>query len=157
VAQREEIERKFLVSAKPEDAGEGVSILQGYLPLDREDAELRVRRKDDTCVMTVKGGHGRTRSEDEAEIGADAFDALWPLTEGQRIEKTRYELPCGDLTIELDEYGGELAGLLVAEVEFGSEEESEGFEPPDWFEREVTGDARYSNAELAAKGLPAAS
>jgi len=155
VAAGEEIERKFLVSARPESADEGVPILQGYLPLDREDAELRVRRKGDACVVTVKGGHGQKRSEDEVEVGADAFDALWPLTEGRRIEKTRYEIPFGDATVELDEYGGDLAGLLVAEVEFGSEEESERFQPPHWCGREVTGEMRYSNAELAAKGLPA--
>ena len=155
MAPREEIERKFLVQAKPEGAHEGVPILQGYLPLDREDAELRIRRKGDTCEVAVKGGHGLTRREDEVEIGAGAFDALWPLTEGRRIEKTRYEIPFHDVTVDLDEYGGELAGLLVAEVEFRSEEESERFQPPDWCGREVTDETRYSNAELAAKGLPA--
>jgi CYTH domain-containing protein len=45
------------------------------------------------------------------------FETLWPLTEGRRIEKTRYELPHGDVTIELDEFGGDLEGLLLAEAE----------------------------------------
>jgi adenylate cyclase len=56
--------------------------------------------------------------------------------------------------IELDVYGGALEGLLVAEIEFDSEEAAERFEAPDWLDRELTGDERYSNAALAERGLP---
>ena len=56
-----EIERKFLVSAIPDDRGAGVHILQGYLPLAGEDTELRVRRKGDDTVLTVKRGRGLDR------------------------------------------------------------------------------------------------
>jgi adenylate cyclase len=61
--------------------------------------------------------------EEEMEIDAERFTRLWPLTEGRRLEKTRYLIPgSGDLTIELDVYSGGLRGLMVAEVEFGSED-----------------------------------
>src|SRR6185437_12757190 len=100
---------------------------------------------------TVKRGRGLDRGEVEVAISAEAFDALWPLTEGRRIEKTRYELPHGDATIEVDEFGGQLEGLLVAEVEFDSREASELFEGPDWLGREVTDDPAYSNRTLAER------
>ena len=81
---------------------------------------------------------------------------FWPLTEGRRLEKTRHVIPAGaDLTIELDVYSGALTGLLVAEVEFGSEEAAGTFEPPAWFGTEVTDDARFKNQQLASVGAPA--
>ena len=149
-----EIERKFLVSALPDDAGPGTRILQGYLPLEGEDTEVRVRRKGDDTVLTVKRGRGLDRGEEEVSISTDAFEALWPLTEGRRIEKTRYELPHGEATIELDEFGGDLEGLLVAEVEFDSTEASELFEEPGWLGRDVTDDPAYANRALAERGRP---
>jgi adenylate cyclase len=151
LAQGREIERKFLVSAIPEEAGEGTPIRQGYLALTSDDAELRVRRKGDATVLTVKHGHGLDRGEQEVAIGTDVFDALWPLTEGRRIEKRRYEIQYAGATIELDEFGGELEGLLLAEVEFDSVEASERFDPPGWLERDVTGDPAYSNRALAER------
>ena len=154
MAAGHEIERKFLVSAIPDNAGPGTRILQGYLPLTGEDTELRVRRKGDETVLTVKRGHGLDRGEHEVVISAELFDTLWPLTEGHRIEKTRYELPHGDVTIELDEFGGELEGLLVAEVEFDSRQASEIFEEADWLGRDVTDDPNYANRRLAERGWP---
>jgi CYTH domain-containing protein len=150
-----EIERKFLVPAMPDEAGDGIPIQQGYLPLAAVESELRVRRKGDATVLTVKRGRGLERFEHEAKIGADAFEALWPLTEDRRIEKTRYEIPHGDATIELDVYAGDLAGLLVAEVELPSREAAARFEPPAWFGEEVTEDGRYGNRSLAEHGRPA--
>jgi len=76
------------------------------------------------------------------------------LTEGLRIEKTRYELAYFEATIELDQFHGRLAGLVVAEVEFESEDASRNFEPPDWFGREVTDDGSYSNRRLAELAAP---
>ena len=61
----------------------------------------------------------------------------------------------GGLAIELDVYAGDLDGLMTAEVEFGSEEEADAFDPPPWIGTDVTGDARYSNQSLAVRGLPA--
>jgi adenylate cyclase len=155
VAAGREIERKFLVSAIPEDRGPGTRILQGYLPLTSEETELRVRRKGDHTILTVKRGRGLDRSEDEVAISSEVFDALWPLTEGRRIEKTRYEIPYQGAKIELDEYAGDLAGLLVAEVELPSREAAASFEPPAWFGEDVTEGGRYGNRELAEHGRPA--
>jgi adenylate cyclase len=116
---------------------------------------VRVRRRGGRAWLTVKAGAGRTRVEEEVEIEGDRFERLWPLTEGRRIEKTRYEIDAGDgLVIELDVYGGELEGLVVAEVEFDSEEAAEAFTPPDWLGPDVTEDARYKNQRLARSGAP---
>jgi adenylate cyclase len=154
MAADREIERKFLVPEPPPDLDAGTPISQGYLPLASDDTELRVRRKGDATVLTVKSGTGLDRGEREVAIPADVFDTLWPLTEGRRIEKERLELPHGDATIELDRFGGALDGLVVAEVEFESTEASERFEGPPWFGREVTGDPAYSNRSLAERGRP---
>jgi adenylate cyclase len=116
---------------------------------------VRVRRRDGETWLTVKAGGGRVRVEEEIEIEADRFERLWPLTEGRRIEKTRYEIDAGDgLVIELDVYKGDLEGLVVAEVEFESEEAADAFAPPDWVARDVTEDARYKNQRLATSGAP---
>jgi adenylate cyclase len=149
-----EIERKFLVLEPPPNLGAGTPISQGYLPLEGDETELRVRRKGDATVLTVKSGSGLDRGEREVAIPSDVFNTLWPLTEGRRIEKERLELPHGEATIELDRFGGALDGLMVAEVEFDSTDASERFEGPDWFGREVTGDPAYSNRSLAERGLP---
>jgi CYTH domain-containing protein len=95
------------------------------------------------------------RTEEELTLDARQGEALWKLTEGRRIEKTRRRAPYDDVEIEVDEYAGTLAGLLVAEVEFDDEAASHRFEPPDWFGSEVTGDRRYANRALASDGLPA--
>jgi adenylate cyclase len=114
-----------------------------------------VRRRDDEATLTVKSGGARSRVEEEIGIEPEPFERLWPLTEGRRIEKTRYEIPAGDgLVIELDLYTGALEGLVVAEVEFGSEEDADAFAPPPWLGRDVTDDPRYKNQRLACDGAP---
>lgn len=153
-----EIERKFLVRELPPglDRSRSTRIEQGYLAIADDGTEVRIRRRDGAAVVTVKGGGGRSRLEEEFEIGAERFARLWPLTQGRRVEKTRHLLPGGSgLTIELDVYSGSLAGLMVAEVEFGSEGAAEAFEPPEWFESEVTDDPRFKNQKLASEGAPA--
>lgn len=151
-----EIERKYLVTEPPDlDDVDSVAIEQGYLTLPGEGSvEVRLRRRDDEHLLTIKGGSGKVRSEEELELEPERFESLWPLTEGRRVSKTRYLIPLGELTAELDRYEGELAGLTVAEVEFESEDDADGFEPPDWLGDEVTGDERYSNQRLATDGIP---
>jgi len=58
------------------------------------------------------------------------------------------------LTAEVDVYDGDLAGLVVAEIEFDSPEQGDAFEPPGWLGREVTDDSRYGNRTLAVEGRP---
>jgi adenylate cyclase len=152
-----EIERKFLVPEAPGDLDRhpSTAIEQGYLAIADDGTEVRIRRRDGSATLTVKGGGGRSRIEEELEIDDERFESLWPLTEGRRIEKTRYEIPAGDgLTIELDVYGGALDGLVVAEVEFDSEDDADAFAGPEWLDREVTDDRRYKNQRLACDGLP---
>ena len=150
-----EIERKFLVKEIPAGLGKYPSndISQGYLAVT-DDAEIRIRKKGNKYFETVKSGEGLSRKEAEVEIGREAFHSLWPLTEGMRVEKTRYEILYEGHLIELDVYSGVLEGLVVAEAEFGSEEEGARFVPPNWFGSEVTDDKRYANKSLALYGKP---
>ena len=97
---------------------------------------------------------GAERTELEWPIERPEFEAAWPYTDGRRIEKTRHRIPFGDHVIELDVFGGELDGLVIAEVEFASAEAMAAFHPPEWFGRELTDDGRYTNASLALHGLP---
>jgi adenylate cyclase len=153
----QEIERKFVLSAIPfELAGYPASeIRQGYLSIDPDGSEVRVRRRGERCSLTVKRGGGIARDEEELELDSDEFGRLWPLTAGRRVDKTRYEIPGSDgLLIELDVYAGPLEGLITAEVEFGSPDQAERFKPPDWLGREVTDNPAYKNRRLATDGLP---
>ena len=152
-----EIERKFRLSEAPECLGDhdSVRIEQGYLAIEEGDgAEVRLRRKGDETLLTVKRGSGRTRDEEEIEVSEQQFEALWPLTEGRRLAKVRHLVPHDTSTIEVDVFEGDLGELVTAEVEFESEAASDEFEPPDWLGEEVTGDPRYANETLAAHGPP---
>lgn len=155
-----ELERKFLVAQLPpqcrHDAGTRIS--QGYLVIGTGGSEVRVRRRGDHTVLTVKKGTGLVRREEEIEIPRADFERLWPLTEASRIEKRRHEIALdGELVAELDVYEGPLAGLLVAEVEFPNVEAAERFAVPEWFGPEVTEDDAYKNRRLATDGLPGGS
>jgi CYTH domain-containing protein len=151
-----EIERKFLLEEEPEWLREhpSVHIRQGYVAIVPGEVEVRVRETDDGAVLTVKRGEGEVRREEEIELTEDQFRALWPLTEDARLQKRRYRVPHGGLTVEVDVFEGPLDGMVVAEVEFDGEGDSAAFEPPEWFGREVTGNTRYANESLAAHGAP---
>jgi adenylate cyclase len=149
-----EIERKFVVRRLPQEVGDqpGVSIRQGYLSV--KPAEVRIRSQDEARhELTVKSTGGLTRTEVTVPVTGEQFDELWPLVEGE-IEKTRHTLPHDGRTVEVDVYGGKLQGLLVAEVEFPSEDEAASFVPPSWFGAEVTSDPRYRNSALAGAERP---
>jgi adenylate cyclase len=151
-----EIERKWVPAAPPPGLAGHPSrhVEQGYVALD-EHAEVRVRRADDERTLTIKSGSGMVRVEEELPLSADQFDALWALTEGRRVVKTRYLVPLDEgLTAEVDVYEDALDGLVTAEVEFPSEDAAEGFAAPEWLGRDVTGDKRYANRALAVDGLP---
>ena len=152
-----EIERKFLVDEPPPDLGEHPSsaLEQGYLAIHADGTEARIRRRDGASILTVKSGGGLVRVEEELRIDDSVFERLWPLTEGRRVEKVRHLIPAGDgLTIELDVYGGDLAGLVVAEVEFPDEAAADAFVAPAWMGADVTDDERYKNHRLAVDGRP---
>lgn len=147
-----ERERKYLVPDPP-DLPSGTRMRQGYLAVDR-DVSLRVRDAGTSgCTMTLKSGRGAVRTEVEVPIDLGLFEQLWSHTDGRRISKVRSMVPLGTLVAEVDTYGEELAGLVVVEVEFDDEATMAAFTPPTWFGPEVTDDVRYSNAELALRGL----
>jgi CYTH domain-containing protein len=148
-----EIERKFLVTSLPAKMEGGTTILQGYLAHD-EHREVRIRQYGNNHFLTVKEGSGLTRRETEIEISPQQFLALWPSTEGRRLEKVRSLVSQGAFQVEIDRYLGDLGPLIVAEVEFSSVEESERFEKPDYFGQEVTGEDGYKNLSLAIHGIP---
>ncbi|HVF79540.1 MAG TPA: CYTH domain-containing protein [Solirubrobacteraceae bacterium] len=156
MAEGIEIERKFLVDGLPPTMrlARREPIRQGYLALDG-DTEVRVRLTPKRAVLTVKGGRGEVRTEEEVVLDKRQADALWELTDGRRVQKTRRRVRVGDAIAEVDEYFGDLDGLVVAEVEFDDEGASRSFQAPSWFVREVTGDPRYSNRNLASDGIPA--
>lgn len=151
-----EIERKFLIQDAPfglSEHAEAFEIEQGYFLTD-VGTKMRVRSKtnvdgDVVYVQTRKEGDGLVREEDEWEISKEAFEAIWPDTEGKRLQKTRYLIPHESLVVELDVYHGPLEGLMTAEVEFESVDEAMAFEVPRWFGKELTDDHRFTNAELA--------
>lgn len=151
----QEIERKFVVNNVPSDCKEikHQTINQGYLAIESESKkEVRLRRKGDQFYLTVKSGQGLVRGEAETEISQEQFEVLWPMTEGRRLEKERRVFLLSDgHKAEVDIFSGELTGLILAEVEFASEEESAAFEVPSWFLKEVTTDSRFKNQNLIAQ------
>ncbi len=143
-----EIERKYLVQKDPAWTSQsGTQYRQGYLNTTKERI-VRVRTIGDQGYLTIKGlTVGATRLEFEYEIPvADADTMLDDLCERPLIEKRRYKVEHDDLTWEIDEFFGENEGLIVAEVELESEDQS--FEKPPWIGEEVTDDPRYFNSNL---------
>ena len=143
-----EIERKFLLAGDAWRAlGEPVLLRQGYLSSHHERV-VRVRTEGETGTMTIKGPSvGATRGEWEYEIPlADANELLDRLCEQPIIEKYRRRIAFAGNAWEIDEFLGANQGLVVAEIELGSE--GQRFEKPDWIGAEVTADARYFNSSL---------
>lgn len=159
-----EIERRFLVrvkawSASAQDAVRE-QIVQAYLACDRERT-ARIRLYHDRAVLTVKGpGMDGARTEIECDIAVDAARAILDarLHAGVSIAKTRSTLRSRDLTWEVDQFEGENAGLMIAEVELGDHARSRAewdarvdAEQPAWLGREITGEPRFSNGGLAMR------
>ena len=148
----QEIERKFLVRGDfKSEVTKATRITQGYLSSVPERT-VRVRIKGDKGYMTVKGigsDSGASRFEWEKEIPVEDVRELLKICEPGVIDKTRYLVPAGRHTFEVDEFYGDNEGLVVAEVELSSEDEE--FVHPEWLGKEVTGDARYYNSMLMKK------
>ncbi len=143
-----EIERKFLVKDNSWKQGaEGTYYRQGYLS-SHPQRTVRVRTAGDKAFITIKGkSAGAVRSEYEYSIPyAEAIEMLSLLCEKPIIEKVRYRIPYKGLIWEVDEFGGENKGLVVAEVELTDEHQAP--ELPSWAGTEVTADPKYYNANL---------
>lgn len=144
----QEIERKFLVRGDQWRLNAaGTVYRQGYILTDPQRV-VRVRIAGESACLTLKGeSQGWTRPEFEYPIPmADAEEILRSLCQGPLIEKTRYRVAHGDLVWEVDEFAGDNAGLIVAEVELP--EENYALDLPDWVGLEVSHDSRYFNASL---------
>ena len=146
-----EIERKFLVkndSFKKEAFAKN-HIAQGYLSSVPERT-VRVRIKGEKGFLTIKGASndsGLSRFEWEKEIPVSEAKSLLLLCEKGVIDKIRFEIKKGNHVFEVDEFYNDNEGLIVAEIELDSENDT--FEKPDWLGKEVTGDIRYYNAYLS--------
>lgn len=145
-----EIERKYLVcnDSYRQMAVSSVRIVQGYISRDPERT-VRVRIKGDKGFLTIKGrpnAKGWSRYEFEKEIDVEDAKELLALCQGSLIDKVRYFVPFGSVVVEVDEFFGDNTGLVMAEIELASENQT--FEVPDFIGQEVTQDVRYYNAHL---------
>lgn len=149
-----EIERKFLISSlpfSPEDYDSRL-IQQGYLCTE---PVIRIRRDGDSYELTYKSKGFLCRQEETLPLTKDSFSHLLSKIDGRLIQKRRYRIPFGALVIELDLFQGDLAPLMLAEVEFPDEAAARSFVPPDWFGKDVTYSTEYQNSNLSQ--LPASS
>ncbi len=146
-----EIERKFLVRELPADlaAYPHVAMAQGYLVIAPDGVQVRLRKAGDKHSLTYKRNDGASRIEREIALTCEQFEVLWPATDGKRLTKTRYAVPLGGLTVEIDIYSGRQSGIVVAEVEFEDEDAARDFAVPHWLGEDVSHDPRYSNQLLA--------
>lgn len=144
-----EIERKFLVKGDYKtQATSSTRIKQGYICSER-GRTVRVRLRDTKAYLTIKGpsrDNGLSRYEFEKEITFDEALSLFALCEPGIVDKVRWLVPAGNHTFEVDEFFGDNAGLVVAEVELSRADEF--FIKPDFIGKEVTGDRRYYNSQL---------
>lgn len=146
-----EIERKYLIDTLPDhlEQYECRQIEQGYL---NTDPVVRIRKSNDKYTLTYKGAGLMCREEYNLPLNSESFAHLKKKIDGILIEKKRYLIPLTEkFTIELDVFEGELAPLVLAEVEFETKEEAERFVPPEWFGEDVTFSSKYHNSTLSKR------
>lgn len=147
-----EIEKKFLVKGDfRNEVAEAVHIVQGYIST-LPDRTVRIRIRGDRGFITIKGmadSSGIVRYEWEKEIPLSEAKELLLLCEPGVIEKTRHIIKAGKHLFEVDEFHGENAGLIIAEIELSSADEQ--FSKPAWLGEEVTSEAKYYNSSLSRK------
>jgi adenylate cyclase len=142
-----EIERKFLVvGAEWREQAKGQRFCQGYLASEGA-VTVRVRRAGRRAYLTIKGSSdGIMRPEFEYEVPVEEAEEMLKLCRRPLIEKTRYEVPFDGLIWHVDEFAGENAGLVLAEVEL--RHPAQPVTLPAWVGEEVTFDARFRNSWL---------
>ncbi len=151
-----EIERKFLLVNEDWKAlaHQKTHFAQGYLNdiSDKNSScSVRVRLEGEHANMNIKSLEiGLSRDEYEYAIPyEEGKRMLETLSVGPVIEKDRYLVKFGDHVWEIDEFHGDNTGLVVAEVEIGTEDEQ--ISMPDWVGREVTDEARFYNISLSKR------
>lgn len=146
-----EIERKFLIDTLPKNLTQYPfhQLEQGYLCTE---PVVRIRREDDDYYLTYKSKGLMVREEYNLPLTREAYEHLLPKIDGILISKKRYLIPLEpSYTIELDIFEGTLAPLILAEVEFTTEEAAHTFVPPEWFATEVTYSSQYHNSTLSQR------
>ena len=144
-----EIERKYLVPKLPEHLEHYPCriISQGYLNIN---PVVRIRRDNEKYELTYKSKGFMARQEYNLPLNREAYEHLLTKIDGRFIQKKRYMLPLPNgLTAELDVFEGDLAPLILVEVEFASEEDANSFTPPSWFGEDVTFSEKYHNSSLS--------
>ena len=144
-----EIERKYLIHKLPEnlDTYPYKKIEQAYLCTE---PVVRIRKQDQEYFLTYKGKGLLVREEYNLPLTKDSYMHLREKIDGRLIIKKRYLIPLSnELTIELDIFGGDLAPLMLAEVEFPNETSANSFTPPKWFGEDVTFSGEYHNSRLS--------
>lgn len=143
-----EIERKFLIKELPEhwNSYPHRQLEQGYLCTG---PVVRIRKDDDKYELTYKGKGMMVREEYNLPLTKEAYEHLKTKIDGRLIRKKRYLIPYQEYTIELDLFEDDLAPLLLAEVEFPSEDAAKTFVAPDWFAEDVTFSKLYHNTFLS--------
>lgn len=145
-----EIERKYLLKELP-DLGnfEHHKIEQAYLCTG---PVVRVRREDENYYMTYKGSGMMSREEYNLALTKESYEHLKAKADGNIISKIRYLIPLEGtkLVAEVDVFEEPFAPLILAEVEFESEEAANTFVPPAWFGEDVTFDGRYHNSYMSS-------
>ena len=144
-----EIERKYLIRRLPENLSQYQckKIAQGYICTN---PVVRIRKSDDEYYLTYKGKGLMTREEYNLPLTQEGYEHMLPKIDGRLIEKSRYLIPLdGKLTAELDIFEGDLAPLIIVEVEFDSLDAANSFIPPEWFGEDVTESRKYHNSNLA--------
>ena len=144
-----EIERKYLIDSLPEhlDDFPHKELEQAYLCTN---PVVRVRREGEEYVLTYKSGGLMMREEYNLPLNQEAYEHLLKKADGIVISKTRYILLEKDgLRIELDVFHGKHDGLILAEVEFPTEEAANAYCPPEWFGEDVTYSTKYHNSNLS--------
>jgi adenylate cyclase len=144
-----ETERKFLVNGEFRHLSvREIKITQAYLSVD-PDKTIRLRISDDKAFLTIKSRpwqNSITRNEWEVEIPVKDATEMMRICLPGRVIKTRYHIPSGKHTFEVDVFHDKNQGLIVAEIELGSDDEH--FDKPEWLGEEVTGNPYYSNSNL---------
>lgn len=144
-----EIERKYLIRCLPENLSQYQckKIAQGYICTN---PVVRIRKSDDEYYLTYKGKGLMAREEYNLPLTQEGYEHMLPKIDGRLIEKSRYLIPLeGKLTAELDIFEGDLAPLIIVEVEFDSLDAANSFIPPEWFGEDVTESRKYHNSNLA--------
>lgn len=160
-----EIERKFTVKKLPDSLSQYPCriIEQAYL---NTDPVVRIRRQDNDYYLTYKGKGLMAREEYNLPLNELSYYHLRDKADGNVISKKRYVIPIEhptfvsdykenvdqiSLCVELDIFDEPFAPLVIAEVEFPSEETANAFVPLDWFDQDVTHDPSYHNSNLSRR------